>query len=85
MNITEQQSAPLGNICKGNTPRRIQRPVFDKCSVYGKVLPMHTIINELFLIIARVQELRPDYKKIEFCDAETRNRLTVKLIKETVA
>lgn len=46
---------------------------------------MHTIINELFLIIARVQELRPDYKKIEFCDAETRNRLTVKLIKETAA
>lgn len=41
--------------------------------------------DELFFIIGRVHELRDDYKKIEHCDAETRNRLTVKLLKESAA
>lgn len=41
--------------------------------------------EELFFIIGRVQELRDDYKKLEHCDAETRNRLTTKLLKESAA
>lgn len=41
--------------------------------------------DELFFIIGRVHELRPDYKKLEHCDAETRNRLTMKLLKESAA
>lgn len=41
--------------------------------------------DDLFYIIGRVHELRPDYKKIEHCDAETRNRLTLKLLKESAA
>ena len=41
--------------------------------------------DELFIIIGRVQELRPDYKKLEHCDAETRNRLTKKLLQSAAA
>lgn len=41
--------------------------------------------DELFFIIGRVQELRDDYKKLEHCDAETRNRLTTKLLKDSAA
>lgn len=40
--------------------------------------------EELFLIIGRVYELRPDYKKIDRCDADTRNRLVKKLLKVSV-
>ena len=41
--------------------------------------------DELFFIIGRVQELRDDYKKLEYCDDETRNRLATKLLKESAA
>lgn len=41
--------------------------------------------DELFFIIGRVHELRPDYKKIEHCDADTRNRLIKKLLQESTA
>ena len=41
--------------------------------------------EELFFLIGRVEELRPDYKKIEHCDADTRNRLTRKLLQESAA
>ncbi|MBR1997484.1 MAG: hypothetical protein IJ993_03635 [Akkermansia sp.] len=41
--------------------------------------------EELFFIIGRVHELRPDYKKLEHCDTQTRTRLTKKLLQESAA
>ncbi len=41
--------------------------------------------EELFFMIGRVHELRTDYKKLEHCDAQTRTRLTKKLLQESAA
>lgn len=41
--------------------------------------------EELFFIIGKVHELRTDYKKLEYCDGETRTRLIKKLLQESAA